>query len=246
MRLFTNLDEAASEIKRDIAKSPIVKSSRVQNILQESQVYEALDYSYSVIEMPRTKTEIFDLGIKQQFWKEEDRGMLVPWLDGERAVRLNWQPGTILEKLHPHLKHLVAPIGSWGKEPEYTYTDRLRDSIPATATVLINDPSSRRAYWPLFHVEDAVRATRVVRIPCSTSYHPLIREVNGQPYLHLTYTERSCDFNKFWLTDIWLARQWQLELLYHLKGVPHLKGIQCGNTTHFITSFHAFIDDEVY
>lgn len=242
MRLFTTLEEAQSEIKRDIFKSPVVISNRVQNLIYEAPLHEALDYSYSVADIPEEPAVIASLGFKWGFWKADQIGPMLSWMLVERQARLQWDPGVVTEQYHSHLKGLEQKA-----EPSYTYTDRLRGSLVATAKTLLDDYSTRRAFWPIFQPEDAIRSTRVVRIPCSIAYQALIRFVGEQPYLHLTYIERACDFNKFWLTDIWMARQWQLELLKLIRGGDEeLKNLQCGNTTHFITSLHAFIDDEVY
>lgn len=243
MRVYTNLEEAASEIKRDIYKSPIVPVKSVQNIKIDSQVHEALDYSYSVIEIPESAEEVVNLGMKLGFWSFHQYGSMLDWLHREHAARLLWNPGVKTEILHPHLSHLIE------KEPDYSYSDRLRGSIFASAEVLMHDPYSRRAFWPIFYPDDSIRAVRKTRIPCSIAYHALIRWIDTQPFLHLTYVERACDFKKFWLTDIWLARQWQLRLVHYLNHIgvsEDFKNLKCGNTTHFISSLHAFIDDEIY
>ena len=241
MRLFNDLMEAASEIKRDLAKSPLVTSTRVQNLRAEGQLREALDYSYCIDAMPIFATDLVQLGTHLGFWDKEQGDKLCLWLEDEFQARTVWDPGTITEAAHPHLAQL-----NHGDEPDYAYTDRLRGSIEAITEALRNDPDTRRAYHPIFYPQDTVVASRLVRIPCSLGYQALIRQANdGEKYLHPTYLQRACDFDKFWLTDIWLARQWQRELQENLIDAG-LDDIRLGNTTHFITSLHSFITEEIY
>lgn len=245
MRVYTTLEEAASEIKRDIFKSPMTISHSVQNIGVTQQAHEALDYSYSVIDMPAQPSELIDLGIKLGFYQPEQKTQMFNWLLDEMVARIKWKPGRVTEYEHPHLRKLINNAG----ELDYTYTDRLAFGIRQMAEILATDYSSRRAFWPIFQPEDVKQATRKVRIPCSLGYQALIRHVSDQPYLHLTYYERSCDFNRFWLSDIWLARQWQRALqeeILRLGSWSGVSGLRVGNTSHHIGSFHAFIDEEVY
>lgn len=241
MRIFTNLEEAASEIKRDIYKSPVIPVNRVQNLyIEDSGVHEALDYSYSVIEMPKNINQLVKLGVDLGFWGQNEVIEIEHWLSNELPSRLNWLPKYITELLHPHLNKLQK-----NSEPDYTYTDRLRNSLEVISKPIINDLFTRRSFWPIFQIEDSIRSSRMVRIPCSIGYQALVRPVGDILCLHVTYMQRSCDFNKFWLTDIWLARQWQLQLIERIRSSTNFD-LKCGNTTHFITSLHAFIDDEVY
>jgi len=250
MRLFQTIEEAASEIERDIAKSPIIKTTRVQNIAKVATLHEALDYSYSVVDIHQNPQDIVSLGCRLGFWSIDQQGLLLTWLQRERDVRLDWDPGALTELLHPHLNALIQTgEGPGPLEPDYSYTDRLRFSISTVAKLLSDFPDTRRGYVPIFQPEDMVRATRMVRIPCSLGYQVMIRRVDGIPHLHLTYLQRACDFKKFWLTDLWLAREWQRAVVRRIKLIaswPGFNEIVCGNTTHFITSLHSFIDDEVY
>ena len=98
---------------------------------------------------------------------------------------------------------------------------------------LKKNPDSRRVYWPIFRTKDSLRAGAPSRIPCSLGYQAMIRKVGGTDHLILTYLQRSADFDRFWLSDIWLARKFQLNLAEALQ-------IQGGALIHFIISFHSF------
>jgi len=56
----------------------------------------------------------------------------------------------------------------------------------------------------------------------------------------LFYLQRSCDFSKYWLTDVWMARQFQKSVL-ELVNQEVRDEIHLGSFTHFIISFHRFL-----
>ena len=248
MRLFQTLEEAAREVKRDLAKSPVVQSSRVQQFEVGGEAREALGYSYSISEFPEGLMVFRDLGVQLGFWTEEEKHGLAAWLENERHIRLFWEPGAVNELNHPDLVKTIE-----GSEPSYVYTDRLRGAVEMMSETLWRSPDSRRAFWPIFYPEDSIRAPRATRVPCSIGYQLLVRYVNGKPHLHLIYLERSCDFDRFWITDLWLAREFQKQVYRMLKQRVSgerddhpLHDIELGHVTHFVTSLHSFIDEEIY
>lgn len=246
MRVFQNLNEAALEIKRDLAKSPLVHSSRVQQFEVESEAHEALCYDYTILKFPESEDELIQEGVQRGFWEEEEVPAISRWLHIETRARLNWEPGEVTETAHPDLAKVLE-----GSEPAYTYTDRMHGALDALERLFIKSPDTRRGFWPIFHPDDAIRAQRDTRIPCSLGYQVLIRDVNGEQYLHLVYLERSCDFDRFWLTDLWLAREFQKELHRRLRRwgqttqLP-LGQLKLGHLSHVVVSLHSFINEEIY
>lgn len=245
MRLYESLHEAESEIRRDLAKGTLVTSSRVQQRTGLSlKGRERMAYEYAISAMPGIHSAI-DLAA---FGKErgfplyvKDQGQMVRWLNRERQARLkpteyrmkNTQP---TELLNSALETTIE-----GNHPSYTYTERLTGAMDMLELDLKRNPDTRRAFWPIFHPADSLRAAESTRIPCSIGYQPIIRQVGDQQQLIMFYLERSCDFDNFWLSDVWLARQFQLALAQKLGYLP-------GQLIHFIISFHSFaIDDqEIY
>jgi thymidylate synthase len=230
MRVFQNMTEAYLEIKRDLAKSPSFVQTRVQHLQKQANVREAMNYAYTVME-----------GITAV-----QRSNLKTWIPRELEARLYWQPGLITEADHPALKQLLE-----GQEPSYAYTDRLRGAVDMFVDTLSTNTDSRRAYWPIFQPEDAVRAVRLTRIPCSLGYQMVLRSVGGREdlFLHMTYIMRSCDFGTFWWSDVWLARQFQQHVLSEIAyraGLSSEHGPRLGYFSHIILSLHSFIDGEIY
>lgn len=246
MRVYENLEHAHSEIERDIYKSPVVESSRVQQREKlELVAHEAIGYSYSILPggIPENVSDLVRLGarLNQTVFMGMNREPLTRWLYAEEAARF-WPQSRIGEKptelLHPALRTTIE-----GSYPAYTYTDRLFGAIPLMVDTLKKNPDSRRAYWPIFCPVDTNRMMQPTRVPCSLGYQALIRERNGKKELQLIYLQRSSDFENFWLTDIYLAYRFQVQLLeeFNFKYIM-------GSTTHIITSFHSFNvhDQEIY
>lgn len=248
MRIFQDLDEACVEIKRDLSKSPSVASSRVQGKEVKALAREAIGYAYTVVQMPDWPGGLAAVAAKHGFLENEGRSSWLKWLATEEQLRGSWVAGASAEDWHPMLKTQME-----GQEPSYVYQDRLRGLVEVMAGTLSLYPDTRRAYWPMFNLEDANRAARLTRIPCTIGYQFMIREVaTGDSRLHCVYLERSCDFDRFWISDLWLANRLQARVLSELKAkLPEDESIQrlkLGHTTHMITSFHSFyqVQGEIY
>lgn len=245
MRVFENVREAAREIERDLAKSPLLTSTRVQNLSVTAQVREAMNYAYTIHSFPDDVEDYVELGVELGFVSNgRQRQDLTDWLERESLARETWHPGYTGERQHPALQHVLE-----GSEPSYTYTDRLRSGVESLGHLLTFSPDTRRGFWPIFHPEDAVRAVRSTRIPCSLGYQLTLRDVNEAPHLHMTYFMRSCDFRTFWFTDIWLAHRFQMDVLMELVETAAMQGLpapKLGLFTHIVHSLHTFIDAEIY
>ena len=234
MRVFDTLQEAASEIKRDISKSPLMTTQRIQGKKMKEEAHEAMAYLYTVKEIPDTAKELLQIGLDEKLFDEDEAAKLLDWITREQWARSTWHPGGRTEDYHPHLDNILI-----GQYPGYTYTDRLDGAQRFFHSLLNVDPTSRRGYWPIFQPSDTYQAFHKVRIPCSLGYQLMIRDIAGESHLHMTYLQRSCDFERFWLTDVWLARQFQIEVANDLQ-------IKLGYFTHFILSLHAFTNKEIY
>jgi len=90
------------------------------------------------------------------------------------------------EEGHIHIAH---------RGIRYRYGD-LADVV----NLLINDPSTRQAYLPVWFPEDT-GAIEGQRVPCTLGYHFLQR--NG--VMDIEYHIRSCDFMRHWRDDVYMA-----------------------------------------
>lgn len=242
MRVFRNLPAAIKEIKRDLSKSPEMDSPTIQNLEVDGlKVREAMSYTYTLMDVPIAALDLIKEAQKAEYPLPEDLLETADWMSKEIEARIYWQPGAIYETQNPHLKTVLE-----GSEPSYSYTDRLFGMLQVLGATLVRNPDSRRAYWPMFIPEDSLRAPRHTRIPCTIGYWAAIREVNGVKRLHFTYLQRSCDFRRFWLFDVWFARRLQFELFQYLK--QYMRDLEMGHLTHTILSFHVTLDEveEIY
>jgi thymidylate synthase len=250
MRVFETLKEAGLEIHRELYKSPLVDVTRVQQREGlDIQARERLGFTYSVIggwpDTPRELTWLAaELGMTAWI---KDADAYERWLEHEVGIRLGafdtyWQDEPN-EKRHPALQTTIE--GNW---PSYTYQERLFGALEQLSVILAKNPDSRRAFWPIFRPEDTLRAMAPTRVPCSLGYEAMIRKVGDDNHLMLFYLMRSVDYDTFWLSDIWLARQFQLSLLDRLNVTdPELK-LKAGQVVQHILSFHSFFaaNTEVY
>lgn len=254
MRVFQSLEEASLEIRRDLYKSPLVEVTRVQQrVNQELEARERLGMTYALLPeaWPKTAEDLVRLGAKlelPQFLQHPYE--MLEWLKAEEEARLmpeNYLGKSPTELIHPALRTTIE-----GNFPSYTYHERLYGAIDVLAATLQKSPDSRRAYWPIYHPHDSLRAMDPTRVPCSLGYEALIRMVNGKPHLILFYLQRSADYDTFWLTDVWLARKFQdfltQELNSRLQYKPDYKEVISGQLVHHIISFHSFFaaGSEVY
>lgn len=248
MRYFTSLEEAGEEIKRDVYKGTPVTSSRVQQFEGiDLNGHERVAYEYGILkDFPIGETDLVALGQKLglPLYLEHPLDMET-WLREERWNRLwrkEWWYFPPPEKQHPALRNTLE-----GEYPAYTYGERLEGALEALVATLARNPDSRRAYWPVFRPEDAIRAMRPTRIPCTLGYQVMIRVVGDKMKLLMIYYQRSSDFDTFWLSDIWLARQFQEAICDRLNRIAPLEELTCGMLMHFIASFHSFNNrEEIY
>lgn len=246
MRLFPNLHTAIREIHRDLYKAPRIKSSRVQHVMGDFMTGEAAPYSLALPAkgIPHEPEQLIETAREAglQWWDDHASIDLLEWLAGELDLRLSdtlHPNGFIAEHLHPELAPMLE-----GNHYGYTYAERTVGMLSTMANHLDRSPDSRRCYWPIFHPMDAIRAVSPTRVPCTLGYQALIRPgPGGKPALEFTIISRSCDYEKFWVSDLWFAYRIAhtlRQVLVSGNGHPEL---QMGNIYHHILSFHRFIDE---
>jgi thymidylate synthase len=243
MRLFMNPAEALSEIRRDLYKGPKVTSTRVQNRTdQQLPGRELLLYSYAIENnhWPENGKGVVDLALKLKLDFYSKPG-IANWLDTESVGRLAEVIGETSDHLHPALCQTFE--GNW---PSYTYGERLHGAQAALLMSLRASPDSRRAFWPIFRMEDSFRASAPTRVPCSLGYQTLIRNTPEGPRLLLIYFQRSADFDTFFWSDIWFAHKFQRSLCYHMRDI--IEDLEVGQLMHVISSLHSFTveNTEIY
>lgn len=246
MRQYSNLLDAAREIRRDLTRALPHESQGVQqNRDLEVISREALNYTYSLpiyAVLTADFHEILDVVLPHEANAEmADRWLR--WMTAEIAARANPLNSFLHEKarrVHPLREQFLE-----GFEPSYSYPHRILQAgtLTGIASLLDQDPYTRRVYLPIYQPLDTLRSELETRVPCSLGYHFMVREVNGSPHLHMTYYMRACDFSTFWLSDLILAAQMAKEV-QDLMMEP----VELGNIVHDIASFHILegVHGEIY
>ena len=242
MRTFQSVQEAASEIQRDLFKAPKVTSSRVQNLVGlHLPGREAFGYTYAILDgFPQRAQDVIELGqdLKMPLYLEHPKQMEI-WLKMEANSRLG---STFANPIPP--AEVYNPALTKVKEGDhwsYVYRERLDNWRDHMQKTLKAQPDSRRVFWPIYREIDAKRMAQPTRIPCSIGYQAMIREVNGVDRMLFFYLQRSCDYHNFWLSDIYFARRMQEAVAEKVPVTP-------GALIHFVISFHSFFAEgtEVY
>lgn len=245
MRVFPDITVALKEINRDLSKAPKVTSYRVQQLVQEQTTAELVNYTYAVDgnSIPEDPPYYLQQCIisNELPWVEENFSTLEKWLAWEVGARL-WPESSPMEvstSYHPELVHLME-----GEHWSYTYPERMLGWKAKVVYTLKEYKTTRRAYWPIYWPVDAHRMNEPTRIPCTLGYLFQIREIGDTSRLEITILQRSCDYDKFMVTDLFLASAIQKEVYRALKKHPSpIEDLELGNVNHQINSLHRFMEE---
>lgn len=101
---------------------------------------------------------------------------------------------------------------------------------------LIKDPLTRQAYLPIFFPEDTGAKGGKGRVPCTLGYHFIQRD----GFLHCTYFMRSCDYNRHFRDDLYMAGRLMQHICFHLTDEEERDWVRPGMLKFYATSFHVF------
>lgn len=253
MRIFADLKQARSEIVRDLSRSLVQDSSRVQSEIRKDKVHEAVGYSYMIhgSAFPVRPSDFIRQGLElMPVWRkwEAEGGprTMIKWFQTELDERLEGNNGraAFADNIHPELcKYLVEGVA------DYTYKERLPSNWPSrVAHQLCQVPDTRRVFLPIYRPDDFDLVGHAARVPCTLGYSFRYRKSeDGSPHLEVHLLQRSVDFNKFWLTDVGFAFYFgqAVQRLLNTKNHEFSRLRQQDITVlHHILSFHSFLQDE--
>lgn len=233
MRIFRNFSEARSELERELAELGTIvhrKSWQGQAAGDREAVRELRNYQYTV-----TRPDLDELDPTQ------------PWADAEfkeRVAMSRVNPGEAW-KLRPEVwEELLEVHGETSTTEEYTefsytYNERFDGQLEELVNLLCYDPTTRRAYLPVYQPGDLTLA-QAHRVPCSLGY---LFEPEGDK-LHMTYYMRSCDWARHFQDDVYLAlrlRGFILQEYNHRAGKVDF--LSPGEFCHIIGNLHVFEKD---
>lgn len=226
MRIYQNCLEMASETERELWEMGVRYQSDTVQDLQVSddpayQTMELMFYGYTLTKFEDVRELVEKFGISLE------------WVDAEFAERVdmrlsNKNPGTAYLKRNA-LWDTFLHDGVFS----YTYAERWQEQLPYIIKELKTRPNTRQAIMTMYdRHQDMMNWGGKSRIPCSLSYHFMIR--NGR--LNLLYHQRSCDFKKFFAADVAFT-------LSLLKYVANEVQVEVGSFTHILDSLHVFAED---
>ena len=230
MRIFTNAVEMVNEVERDLFEmgtryqSSTVQDQDVAND-PNFQTLELTGYGYTLAN--------FD---SDDLWNMvlQSGKINIEWLTAELAERC-W--GLLGSELNPGTAWKFNKE-FWGQFIRnevfsYSYAERYQEQLPYIIRELQNKPNTRQAVMTMYDKhQDMMHWGGRDRVPCSLTYQFLLREDK----LVLIYNQRSCDFVKFFPSDVWLTVGL---LLYVAERI----GKEPGQFIHFLGSLHAFAGD---
>ena len=258
MRLFPDIKFALLGAKSFLLNTgQVVKANKWQGVKAPAPMFEAMDLAIK-FPMPQTLEELIADCKPSTPWAEmhfQERIGGIPlnpppshehWPFGVKNNE-QFQDGGKFDHTYPERfwpkfanggfydEHSEKDIPIYGIRFEYgDLTDVIKQ--------LINDPTTRQAYLPIWFPEDTGAKGGKGRVPCTIGYHFMIR--NG--YLHLTYWMRSCDYLRHFTDDIYLAirlAQYVTDELNYVKDLSNPMGfepLKLGMLKFHAVSFHIF------
>lgn len=231
MRIYENAYELISEMGRNIWEmGTINKPKTYQNKFIEGNdefvTKELICEQYTLLSLPDPDNLFVYTKSKE-------------WAEKEFKERIHYNlvnPGVAYKDRLDVWEQFLNPEGKF----DYTYNERMLDSLNDVINLLKADPDTRKAVLPIFNGNgycdtDYLDGSR--RIPCSMYYDFLIREnFRGEKQLNITYHQRSSDFIVHFGNDVYLA--WKLMLF-----VSNAVGVKPGYLYHTIDSIHVYKKD---
>jgi len=228
MRIYQDPMEMVKEVERDLFEMGIrYQSATVQDMRVENdpgyRTIEISGYGYTLTGFDHDKMEEMIRYL----------GNNLPWAMEEASERLfppdyDPNPGKAWEKDPGKWKRFLRD-GVFS----YSYAERWQHQLPYVLNELRLRPNSRQAVMTMYDVhQDMMNWGGRDRVPCSMTYQFILRD--GR--LTLIYNQRSCDFMRFFSTDVFITSA----LLLHVAAMIEAKP---GRFIHFIGSLHAFAKD---
>ena len=231
MRHYQDCLEMIKEVERDLAEMGIeYQSFSVQDKIVEHdegfKTKELVGYAYKLFPHENKFG-----GIEDMIRYKQD-AQYVRWVHAEINERLNpvytVNPGSAWMKNGPFWNEYLRQ----GKF-SYTYAERWNEQLIYIIDELNRHPESRQVIMTMYdRHQDMMNWGGLDRVPCSLTYHFLIRDNK----LNLIYSQRSCDFVNFFSSDVYCT-------LTLMSYVTSLLKCQLGTFTHIVNSLHAFKKD---
>lgn len=227
MRIYSDAMSMVREVERDLFEMGVrYQSATVQDrFVGDDPDYETLElgaYQYSLSRVDLVELE-----------------KVVSYLKGN----LSWAKKELSERI----RGSINPGFAWSLDEDrwapflrderfaYHYPERLAYQLKYVIQELRMRPNSRQAVMTMYDVhQDMMNWGGLDRVPCSLTYHFMLRNKE----LTIVYSQRSCDFLKFFATDVYIT----CGMLVHVAKELLIPPEQC-RFIHVVNSLHAFKRD---
>lgn len=266
-RLENSFEALVRSLRQEFLLAPIVQAKKWQSTQAPQPIIEILNRSFSLT-LGEDDLDYYREAIKPNLpWAdrhfEEERISGEPINPGETWKIWPWSHSAarhLKGEQAPQYDHSYAerywpiyagttPDGYLPSDPEHLVTllrpgpSGIRFGIGDLndlVQVLLDDPLTRQAYLPIWFPEDIHAARFGHRVPCTLGYHFIRRD----PWFHIVYPMRSCDFIRHFRDDVYLTLRLMLWVLKECKNQdPGWLGIMPGSFRMHITSLHMFKTD---
>jgi hypothetical protein len=223
MRIYNDPMEMVKEVERDLYEMGIrYQSETVQDrVVRGDPNYETIEltaYTYALTDVSYVTPILDYLGGNLDWAKREVRERI----NGSLNPGFAWLSDK--DRWSPFLRDGIFA---------YHYPERLVYQLDLVIRELKTRPNTRQAVMTMYDVhQDVMNWGGRDRVPCSLTYHFMLRR--GR--LCLIYSQRSCDFLKFFSTDVWITCE-------ILKYVARSLRVPVDRFIHSINSLHAFRKD---
>jgi hypothetical protein len=232
MRIFQNPKEMVKEVERDLFEM----GHRYQSKTVQDQ---------DVADDPRFQTiELAGYGYRLSNPDPEELLAMASYFDYNEDYRA-WMVAESRERTEGLATFAQNPGLAWKHREDfwgqfirngvfsYSYCERWQAQIPYVVQELRAKPNTRQAILTMYdRHEDMLNWGGADRVPCSVSYQFMIRA--GK--LDVIYNQRSCDFMKFFLADIYFTTALMQHVALQIE-------VPAGDFVHFLGSLHAFAGD---
>jgi thymidylate synthase len=234
MRYFQTVLEALKEVERDLIEMGIDNWPKsMQNVRTEDdplfQTKELVGYSFRV----HNPSERESLRAVAEFHNIPE-SVVESYCQDEITDRLGFK-ATNPGHSWVHRAEVWKPFINAEGKFDYTYSERLVNTVRFARELLQNDPGTRQAILQVFEPTDVIFGGGKRRIPCSMYYQFLNRPRD----FHVLYTMRSCDIYTHFGFDVTLAIMLAKRMKDSLEGAEKKPIV----FTMFIGSLHAYRKD---
>ena len=234
MRIYKSCLEALSESVREVfSRGLIAFDKTVQGKIVTQEEYsmkELIGYCYTILD-GSDKDKMFDWAKKHFPNYDGTLEWAEAWFQ-ERISGKPFNPDPSTKLRWNYWSQFTKPDGSFS----YTYSQRMYWQIDAVLKKMRSNLYMRGAIISIWDPHQDIYMMGRERVPCSISYHFLVRRTLDGDQLHLIYYIRSQDLVNHFPSDVYCAIRLGEYFSEQL-------GVKMGSFISYVDSLHAYRKD---